>query len=411
MKKILLIAALILSGTSLPAHAACMSPSGVAGTQMYNATHNVMQYCNGSSWISMDGSFPGITGPEPDDMGTTGATKNLDMGGFKVRELATPTVSTDAATKAYVDSRVGAAEIDPQVGAVTNNSWCKGDGSKTQCSYAPPTGTGPQIMIATDEKASGTHGGNVTADAWTTRVINTVKYNNIPGASLAGNVVTLPAGTYYVNISTPFLRTHVGKTRLVNNANNAMLLPGSGMFSDNDSTRGNSISHSFVRGVIGLPATTAVRLDYIVNTSTGDTFNGGHPANSGDVETYTTASIMKIGIATTDLSGNFKPPCAGLLIGGSCWYYGAANQSCTTVCSTHGGYQEGGSRYYGGSNGTNANCQTVLDGLGAGGTGAPSAQANAYGCHVNGTTRRRGTNATTEASVTGTVRRACSCTD
>jgi hypothetical protein len=36
--------------------------------------------------------------------GSNAATANLNAGGFKVTNLGTPTVSTDAATKAYVDS-------------------------------------------------------------------------------------------------------------------------------------------------------------------------------------------------------------------------------------------------------------------------------------------------------------------
>lgn len=33
------------------------------------------------------------------------------------------------------------------------------------------------------------------------------------------------------------------------------------------------------------------------------------------------------------------PPCAGALVGGLCWYLSELNQSCETVCATHGGFE------------------------------------------------------------------------
>jgi len=57
----------------------------------------------------------------------------------------------------------------------------------------------------------------------------------------------------------------------------------------------------------------------------------------------------------------FDPPvssCAGALIGGSCWYYGAQAESCTNVCSTHAGYDVATATYAGSSA---ANCEAVLD--------------------------------------------------
>lgn len=35
------------------AEAACKFPHGFAGEQMYNQTHNVMQFCNGDDWIAL----------------------------------------------------------------------------------------------------------------------------------------------------------------------------------------------------------------------------------------------------------------------------------------------------------------------------------------------------------------------
>jgi len=94
---------------------------------------------------------------------------------------------------------------------------------------------------------------------------------------------------------------------------------------------------------------------------------------------------------------------------GNCWYMGTAGQSCTTVCSTHGGYHTA-TRDFAGSNGTNANCTTLLNHFGYNGTVATN--ANARGCSVRNKvidTRRRGTNPTDPDAVDANYDRACAC--
>ena len=59
------------------------------------------------------------------------------------------------------------------------------------------------LLHIRDEKAQNTAGGTFTSGAWRTRDLNTVKTNEITGASLAANQITLPAGTYWVEWSAP----------------------------------------------------------------------------------------------------------------------------------------------------------------------------------------------------------------
>ena len=54
-----------------------------------------------------------------------------------------------------------------------------------------------QLLHVRDEKASGTDGGT-SANGIVDRDLNTVKVNEITGASLSSNQITLPSGTYYV---------------------------------------------------------------------------------------------------------------------------------------------------------------------------------------------------------------------
>lgn len=59
------------------------------------------------------------------------------------------------------------------------------------------------MLHVRDEKPSGTDGGSFTSGADRTRDLNTVVINEIPGASLASNQITLPAGTYDVTAIAP----------------------------------------------------------------------------------------------------------------------------------------------------------------------------------------------------------------
>ncbi|PZO87831.1 MAG: hypothetical protein DI626_03080 [Micavibrio aeruginosavorus] len=89
-----------------PAMAACVNPVGDHGDMLYNRDHTVMQYCNGSDWISMDASHASGAG---DNLGDHTATQDLDMASFKVKNAAIPTAAADVTNKAYVDAAVASA--------------------------------------------------------------------------------------------------------------------------------------------------------------------------------------------------------------------------------------------------------------------------------------------------------------
>tara|TARA_R100000329_G_C7566999_1_gene200602 strand:+ start:32 stop:604 length:573 start_codon:yes stop_codon:yes gene_type:complete len=53
------------------------------------------------------------------------------------------------------------------------------------------------LLHVRDEKGTLVHGGSAGANTDNIRVLNTVKTNEITGASLSSNQITLPAGTYF----------------------------------------------------------------------------------------------------------------------------------------------------------------------------------------------------------------------
>ena len=64
----------------------------------------------------------------------------------------------------------------------------------------------------------------------------------------------------------------------------------------------------------------------------------------------------------TDTPVTITVKCAGVKVGEFCWYFGKENLSCDEVCSSHGGYDEA-TRSYAGSDGSQANCKSVLTAL------------------------------------------------
>ena len=74
------------------------------------------------------------------------------------------------------------------------------------------------------------------------------------------------------------------------------------------------------------------------------------------------------------------PTCEGPAVGGFCWYASAVNDSCDSACAAHGGCSLAGTRYYAGSDGTDAHCIEVLDALGYGAYEHSVPGGNQFGC-------------------------------
>jgi hypothetical protein len=73
--------------------------------------------------------------------------------------------------------------------------------------------------------------------------------------------------------------------------------------------------------------------------------------------------------------------CAGVMVGGYCWYVSAMDASCTAACAAHGGCDPAGTRDYAGSGGSDAHCVAVLEALGYGGYPHQDFSNNDLGCH------------------------------
>lgn len=83
-----------------PAYADCTGPAGLEGQIMYNSTHKIMQFCDGTDWWSMKetGNGPCATGDSGGDGGGGGSPSTLSVADVFSTDLYTGNGSTQTIT-------------------------------------------------------------------------------------------------------------------------------------------------------------------------------------------------------------------------------------------------------------------------------------------------------------------------
>ena len=145
--------------------------------------------------------------------------------------------------------------------------------------------TAPNIIIE-HQNSSGNNGGTGSASTWVTRTLNTPLRNNVTGASLASNTLTLPAGTYYAEFRTPFVFTTKSKSRLRNTSDNTTAIVGSSCYA-------NAADNSVGTGLFTIAASKNFTIQSWIEGSPGS-YSFGFAASTGEVETYTQLKIWKV---------------------------------------------------------------------------------------------------------------------
>lgn len=146
------------------------------------------------------------------------------------------------------------------------------------------------LLHVRDEKTQNTAGGTFTSGAWRTRDLNTVKTNEILGASLASNQITLPVGTYEVEGYAPALKVDGHQARLYDTTGAAVLITGTAEYSA--AAGYYATTRSLLRGRFALTATSAIELQHRAQiTEATDGFGG--PANFG-TEVFAEVLIRKV---------------------------------------------------------------------------------------------------------------------
>ncbi len=166
---------------------------------------------------------------------------------------------------------------------------------KTQGAGANPVWTqvidsfGAQLLHVREEQTANTGGGTFTSGAWRTRVLNTTKTNEISGASLGSNQITLPAGTYFIHAEAPGCGVNNHKAKLYNITDSADVIIGT-----SEGNNANVISTSSkVCGRFTIAGAKVFEIQH-QNNGTVATVGFGQPSNLSVVEVYTEVTIWKV---------------------------------------------------------------------------------------------------------------------
>jgi hypothetical protein len=144
------------------------------------------------------------------------------------------------------------------------------------------------MAIFNETQASGTFGGTFTSGSFIKRTLNTTVVNNITGCSIAASVITLPAGTYYVNAISPSNNVNKQKTKLRNTTDSTDTLIGNSNYGNADVGM-----PCVVVGVFTIAAPKDFELQARCN-ATQVTYGLGEAANYGISEVYSIIQIVRI---------------------------------------------------------------------------------------------------------------------
>ena len=150
---------------------------------------------------------------------------------------------------------------------------------------------GAQFLHIQDQKATNTHGQGLTSGSDVVRELTTVLTNEITGASLATNQITLSAGTYWIDAGAMGYQVQGHRTVIYDTTGAAIILTGT---SENSYTSSiYTTSTSRVSGRVTLSAESVIELRHQV-TVTNSSNGGGAKLNFGPHELYSDIKIWRI---------------------------------------------------------------------------------------------------------------------
>ena len=160
-----------------------------------------------------------------------------------------------------------------RLGAGTDGYFLKTQGAGANPTWAEAGGKFESQLLHITSAPQNTS----TTSAWTKLGLDTVRTNEVSGASLSSSVITLPAGTYFSMSTVQFYRTADYNARLRNVSDGVNLIIGSGGHTweqPNDAV--TPAAH--LNGRFTLSAQKNVELQYYVAVGTAQTTaQSGHP--------------------------------------------------------------------------------------------------------------------------------------
>jgi hypothetical protein len=152
-------------------------------------------------------------------------------------------------------------------------------------------GSALKLLHVQDEKGTTTHGGSASANTDNIRDLNTVKTNEITGASLSSNQITLPAGTYFVEALASGLAVDHHRAFLYNVTDSDIEVLGMQIFN----SAWNTLTSGFspVYGRFTISGTKVFELRHRTQSAKAD-IGLGHYMNDTRSSIYSSVIIRKI---------------------------------------------------------------------------------------------------------------------
>ena len=147
------------------------------------------------------------------------------------------------------------------------------------------------VFHAQDRRRSRSNGGTFLSRGQRGRTLNTVITNNITGASLASNKITLPAGTYYCEGSAPAYGVGSHRTRLYDFNSSTELVLGIPV-GVSSSSGNNTLSH--FSGLFTLSGTGLLEVQHFCQSSRSSIGFGFPQAPDASSEIFADIKIWKV---------------------------------------------------------------------------------------------------------------------
>ena len=147
------------------------------------------------------------------------------------------------------------------------------------------------LLHVRDEKAQGTASGSAGTTTTQTRVLNTVVTNEISGASLSSNQITLPAGTYFIISRVPTFMTQAHKAYLRNITDSTNTIIGSSLYATSTYEGHND---SMIYGRFTISAQKVFEIRHYTAVARASNGLGVQTDLSGIIEVFADVQIWKV---------------------------------------------------------------------------------------------------------------------
>ena len=147
-----------------------------------------------------------------------------------------------------------------------------------------------RLLHVRDEKGPTTNGGSSSVGD-NTRDLNTVLTNEISGATLSSNQITLPSGVYYISASVPAYQSDRHRAFLYNVTDSSDELIGSSALAREVENHHN---HSFIKGRFFISSSKTFEIRQYFQKQNSDV-GYGISTQDGRSTVYTEVEIWKVG--------------------------------------------------------------------------------------------------------------------